>query len=188
MKLLVLGACTVLVKAGHAQEGGALPLQRQASMLMRALNYDANLLQRAGAEVTLAVLYRSGDPLDQKTSEDVERAFRALASIKILGLPLRVLRVAFTNADALARTTKAEAIDTYYVCASLERNLVDIKAQSRKNAVLTMGSRMEQLVSGLSLGVFYLDGKSTIVVNVPASRDEGVAFGSDLLRLARVIK
>jgi hypothetical protein len=187
-QLALLGACIVLTRTAQAQEGGPLPLQRQASILARALTYDANLLQRANGEVTLLVLYRPSDAADQKISEDVERAFRALASIKILGLALRVLRQPFTTADALSRYTKAEAVDAYYVCPGLDRNLTEIKGLSRKNAVLTMGSRQEQLTSGLSLGVFYLDGKSTIVVNVAASREEGAAFGSDLLRLAKVIK
>ena len=35
---------------------------------------------------------------------------------------------------------------------------------------------------------FQVDGKPTIVVNLPAAKAEGSAFSSDLLRLAKVIK
>jgi hypothetical protein len=36
--------------------------------------------------------------------------------------------------------------------------------------------------------VFAVEGKPTIVVNLAASKAEGASFGSDLLRLAKVIR
>ena len=41
---------------------------------------------------------------------------------------------------------------------------------------------------GASVGVFLVEGKATLFVNLPSSKLEGVDFGSDLLRLAKVIK
>ena len=59
---------------------------------------------------------------------------------------------------------------------------------SRRAHVLTIASKEEQLNAGFSLGVFAFDGKTTITVNLTASREEGAAFSSELLHLARVIR
>ena len=59
---------------------------------------------------------------------------------------------------------------------------------TRRLKVITMASRQDYVQRGLSLGVFAIDGKPTILVNLAASKAEGAAFGSDLLRLAKVIR
>ena len=59
---------------------------------------------------------------------------------------------------------------------------------TRKRHVITVGSREDYVKRGVSLGVFLASGRPTIMVNLSASRSEGAAFSSDLLRLATVIK
>jgi len=66
--------------------------------------------------------------------------------------------------------------------------LSEIKNVSRQRKVLTVGSHEGYLKLGLSLGVFDIGGKNTILVNLDASREEGVAFGPELLRLATVVR
>jgi hypothetical protein len=51
-----------------------------------------------------------------------------------------------------------------------------------------VAAKREYVEKGVSIGVFEIDSKCTILLNLPASRLEGVAFGPDLLRLARVIR
>ena len=74
------------------------------------------------------------------------------------------------------------------MCGGLDANLADIKAVARGRNVLTVGSQEAQLMQGLSLGVFSIEGKNTIIVNLQASREEGVAFGPELLRLATIVR
>jgi hypothetical protein len=116
------------------------------------------------------------------------RAFKALEGVKVQGLPLRVVKVAFTGKDALHSAVSSQGIDALYVCAGLEGDQTAIRDESRRDHILTIASREEQLTAGLSLGVFLFDGKMTITVNLPSSKDEGAAFSSELLRLARVIR
>jgi hypothetical protein len=99
-----------------------------------------------------------------------------------------VLRFPYLGPDALTRTIVAEGIDTLYLCPALDRELADIKPIARKHSVLTLAGRLEQVRNGLSVGVFALEGRATIVVNLVASKEEGAAFGSDILRLAKIVK
>ena len=103
-------------------------------------------------------------------------------------MPLHVVKIAYGGKDALHGAVSSQGIDALYVCPGLEGDQGGIREESRRDHILTIASREDQLTSGLSLGVFVFDGKTTITVNLPASKEEGAAFSSELLRLARVIR
>jgi hypothetical protein len=187
-RLFLIGLVALFGRPGDGRADDAVPVARQATMLVRAIAYDGNLAKRAAGEVTIAVLRKNGDAPDATVADEMERAFADLGSIKIAGLPVRVLGLVYGGPEALAKTVADQGIDTLYVCPALQREVAGIRTVTREHAVLTLASRPEQLKAGLSLGVFPVDGKSVIMVNVGATREEGAAFGSDLLRLARLVK
>ncbi|MBN2574876.1 MAG: YfiR family protein [Deltaproteobacteria bacterium] len=176
-----------LVPSRRAVEA-ELPPGKQAIFLARVIAYDANLRQRAGATVNIGVLAKKGDKESERTAGLLVKAFKPIEAATLLGLPVRVSRMYFGGRESLDRAVREDGIDTLYVCGGLGAGLSDVKAVARARKVLTMGSEEEQLKAGLSLGVFEVDGKNTIVVNLEASREEGVAFGPELLRLATIVK
>jgi hypothetical protein len=161
---------------------------KQAVILARALAYDDNLRARAGDALVVAVLFKAGQAASESMADGVVRAFKALEGVKVQNLPLRVVKIAYAGKDALHGAVTGQGIDALYVCAGLEADQSGIRDESHRTHVLTIASREEQLTAGLSLGVFTFDGKTTITVNLPASKEEGAAFSSELLRLARVIR
>jgi hypothetical protein len=176
-----------LVPCRHALEAD-LPPGKQAIFLARVIAYDANLKERAGAAVNIAVLAKKGDKESEKMAEFLVKAFTPLESARLLGLPVKISRLYFGGRDTLDRAVVEGGIDALYVCSGLDASLADIKAVARSRKVLTVGSQEAHLKLGLSLGVFYIDGKNTIIVNLEANREEGVAFGPELLRLATVVR
>ncbi len=50
-----------------------------------------------------------------------------------------------------------------------------------------MGAREDYVARALSIGVFVVDNKPTILLNWGESQKEGAAFSSDLVRLSKVI-
>jgi hypothetical protein len=165
-----------------------LPPGKQAIFLARIIAYDANLKERAGAEVNIGVLAKRGDKESEKMADLLVRAWRPVEAATVLGLSVRVSRLWFTGREALDRAVRDGGIDTVYVCSGLDASLADIKAVARVRRVLTLASQEKHLKLGLSLGVFEIDGHNTIVVNLEANREEGVAFGPELLRLATVVR
>jgi hypothetical protein len=164
-----------------------IPADRQAVILSRALAYDNNLRSRAGDTVVVAILYKSGNGASESAADAIFRAFKALESVKIQDLPLRTVKVAFSSKDALRAAVSSQGIDAIYSCPGLEGEVGSIKEVSHRERVLTIGAREEFLESGLSLGVFMVETKATITVNLQASREEGASFSSELLRVARVL-
>jgi YfiR/HmsC-like len=172
----------------RSSNGGDLPPGKQAVFLARVIAYDANLKMRAGPAVNIAILSKKGDKESERMAEAIAKAFSPLESTTLVGLPVRVARVYFAGRESLERSVRDGGIDTFYVCSGLDASLADIKNVSRKQKVLTVGSQEGHLKLGLSLGVFDVGGKNTILVNLDASRDEGVAFGPELLRLVTVVR
>jgi hypothetical protein len=173
---------------GKSPSAGDLPPGKQAVFLARVIAYDANLTARAGPTVNIAILAQKGDKDSEQMSEAILKAFSPLESATLLGLSVKVVRIYFASREALEHTVREGGIDTLYVCSGLDANLADIKSVSRQRKVLTVASQEGHLKLGLSLGVFDIGGKNTIMVNLDASREEGAAFGPELLRLATVVR
>jgi hypothetical protein len=169
-----------------ASSPGGVPVERQALILTRALAYDENLSRRAGDEITVAVLSAKGstDP----NADAATKAFRSLGAVKVQGLPVRAIQIPYTNASTLAATIDGEGIDALYLSAPFDGELAALLEITRRKKVISMGSKEEQVNKGAALGVFSVEGKPTIFVNLPSSKSEGAAFSSDLLRLAKVIR
>jgi hypothetical protein len=173
---------------GRTSDAADLPPAKQAIFLARVIAYDGNLKTRAGAAVNIAILLKKGDAESEKMADNVMKAFLPLEAATMLGLSVKVSRVSFAGRDALDKAIREGGIDTLYICRGLDSSLADIKTVTRARKVLTMASQEDQLKLGLSLGVFSIDGKNTILVNLEASREEGAAFGPELLRLATVVR
>jgi len=174
--------------AGSARGQQDVPPERQVLILARVLSYDDEINSRTGDDVTVAVVAKPGNAGSEAMSAGMLKAFKAIGSIKVQGMPLKVVGVNFTGGGALGSAISGQGIDVLYVCAGLEADLPAIIDTTRKNHVLSIGSREDHITRGLAVGVLAMDGKPTIIVNLGASKAEGAAFSSDLLRLAKVIK
>jgi hypothetical protein len=168
--------------------GELLVRERQVKTIARALAYDGNLPGRAGGTVVLAVLYKPGNPVSEKEATESFALFTKLESYSILGLPFHSVKLPLTGAQSLEETVRGLGVVALYVCPGMEEQMGNIKRISRKLKVTTIASREDQVLAGLALGVFSTDGRLVVEVNLPASREEGARFGSDLLRLAKVIQ
>jgi hypothetical protein len=189
--LVVLAASHVLgglVPATRARTEEELAPSRQVVIIMRALAYDGNLKTRAGSAIDLTVLFKKGDARSEQMAGTMAKAFGALATTPVAGLPIVVSRLAYGGAESLAKWISTSATDMVYACEGLEAELGAITEVTRKSKVLTVGSTPEHVRRGVSLGVFQVDSRTTILLNLTSSRLEGAAFAADLLRLATVIR
>ena len=166
----------------------SVPASRQVVVLMRALAYDGNLKSRAGETVNIAILHKKGNAASENTANSMAKAFGALESTQVSGLPIVVSRLLYSGEDTLNKAITGAGIDLIYVCDGLENELEAIARITRQMRVLSVGSKPEQVEKGLSIGVFQIEAKCTILLNLAASRLEGVSFAADLLRLAKVIR
>jgi hypothetical protein len=183
-----LGFVVGLLVAPAPARAQEVPPERQVLILGRALAYDDEIKNRAGDDVTIAVLAKTGNPASEALAATMLKAFRGIGGVKVQGLSLKFTQLGFSNGPTLQSSLASANVDVLYVCAGLEGDLPAVIEATRKRRIVSIGSRPEHVDRGVALGVFQVDGKPTIVVNLPAAKAEGSAFSSDLLRLAKVIK
>jgi hypothetical protein len=180
-------ALTLLDGAAARAQRQALPGARQASILSRVLVYDENLKNRAGDAVVVAVLYRGSHHGSQAAADDIYSGFKTFESFAIRGLPFRVVRIAYTDAEHLRAAIRERGVDAVYVCAGMDDDLSAITTITRDNKILSMAGVEDFVARGLSVGVFVEESKPVIYLNKVASEAEGASFSIDFVRLARVI-
>jgi hypothetical protein len=178
--------CSALAMA--ADDPPEVVMSRRAVTIARALSYDATLADRAGGEVLLVVLFKKKHPGSDRAAEVAGKAFKQLETLRIAGSPFRRLVVPFAGPAELEQLVHKEGVDALYLCDGLEEELPAIKQITRQRKVLTLGATEAQARAGVSLAVVVEGSKTVIVVNWTQSREEGASFGSDLLRLAKVVR
>ena len=113
LSALVASAAAAPATAAPADE---VPPARQVLILTRALAYDGNLKARAGADLLIAVLGKPGNAASDELAGTMGKAFRALGNVKVQGLAVRAMQLAYKDAAGLAAAIEAQGIDALYVC------------------------------------------------------------------------
>jgi len=163
--------------------------ERTAYLFTRALGYDDSLREHAKVEIGIAVLFKNGDPVSERVAANMGAALDGLAGTTVQGLTLRYRLVPFAGAAELKTVVENRGVDVFYLCEGLDPFLDAIAKLSRELKVLTVAGNEAIVRHGVALGIVLSAGsKGTLVVNLRIARAEGSNFGSDLLRVARVIR
>ena len=161
---------------------------RHALLLTKALTYDSRILSRAGASMTLAVLFNPREATSKQEAEIWHERFAALQSLRFLGLPFSVIRVPFGSPADTRSFLREKGVDALMVCGGLDKELPIIVKITRNLKIISIASHPDQVARGLSMGVAIERGKNSLLFNLRATREEGALFTSDILKLAKVIK
>jgi hypothetical protein len=180
----------IALAAGSARAGSEekMPAARFATFLARMLTYDTNLKKRTGEKVVIAVLCDEERQASVVAGSELANELKNLELIKILDLPVETHRIAVTGAAKLEEAVQMHGISAFVVGDGLEKQQALITKVSKKRKIMTIGTSSGQVRAGLTIAVYLDQGKSKILVNLRASKSEGVAFSSDILRLAEVFQ
>lgn len=163
-----------------------IPIDKSAPILIRALAYDRDLRNRAGASVTLAVIYNPSSSASVAESNTALAAFKQLESLTIQGLPFRATRLPY-GPDLSAKIAE-QGIDALFIVDGLSSELDALVDLTRRRKVVTLTTDEADIRRGAAIGVVLADGKPTLMVNLAASTAEGAQLSSELLRLAKVLR
>jgi YfiR/HmsC-like len=181
---LVAGAARPVAAA---TEG--LPARNQALLLLRVLAYDRNLQARAHGAVTVAVLFRPGDPGSEERRTALVAAFEDVSrDVVVAGLPVRVEAVPYRDAADLE--TRLDGLHAAIACVdpSLAGATAEIAQVTRRRSVLTATSSRNLVEAGVAIGVVAQAGRAGLIVNLRAARQEGADLDASLLAVSDVIK
>ncbi len=177
----------LLVLLGATQAAADLPAANQAVLVLRILSFDRNIADRAGKEVTIAVLAKPGS--GESVQAAVAQALSDAASrTTVSGLPVKVVKLSWGGAARLDSDLTAAHAAALYVGPDLDDALSSLSHVTQKRRVLTFSEGDGYVNSGVSIALVRRDNRVGIVVNLPGARAEGADLDSALLRIAEVVR
>jgi hypothetical protein len=167
----------------HARAGTA---DDEAKILLRALSFDRALAARAGTEVVISVVYDARASNGEGERDGRVHAFRKLAGRTIAGLPMRVIS---SDCSPPSRMDEAlRGVDIVYLARGAKACVRAVTAATRKLRIASLASERALVEQGVTIGVTIENARPRLLVNLKASKAEGLDLTAQMLQLAEVIK
>ncbi len=164
------------------------PLDEQYSMLARILTYDRNLKVRAGDTLVVGILYQGWFAPSIDARNQLGLAIDKSPFKRIRGLPIRY--VSIDIGDFVPSTTDlvSSGVDVLYIAPLSGVDIQAITAACRDSQVTSVTGVSEYIEQGVAVGITAGAERPTITVHLPAAKQEGADFSSQLLKLAQVVR
>jgi hypothetical protein len=173
----------LIVPAGVARAGVA---DDEAKILLRAISFDRALATRAGRDVVITIVYDGRVNGDAQERDARVLSFRKLAGRTIAGLPIKI-----DSSDCSPPKPMSESLqgtDIVYLTRGAKDCVRAVTAATRKLRIASLASTRSLIEQGITLGVTIEGTRPKLLVNLAASKAEGVDLSSQVLQLAEVIK
>jgi hypothetical protein len=163
----------------------AVPLPMQVQLFSSVADYDKGFAERAKGKVKI-VLLTSKNPDSARAASQIQGALGRAANIA--GMPHEESTVKFESGAALANLVKSQGISVVFVMPGFQSEIADIKKSLDGVNVLTVATLGSYVQQGIVLGFDVISGKPKLLVNLPQSRAQKVAFKAELLKMVKVIE
>ena len=159
----------------------------QFPLILKILQFDRNLGSRAGAEIVIATVFQGRYRASARARDDVRRAAEGVPGQRVADLPVRVVDIDLEQVnlkDALDRLD----VDVLYVTPLRATDIATIAEVTRELQIASITGVEDYVHQGIAVGIDVFREKPRVLVNLKASKAEGVDFSSRLLSLAQVVK
>jgi hypothetical protein len=186
-RFLVLVIATL--QAAHLASADTVPAKAQAPLVLRILAYDHNLANRAnGKKVTIAVVYKAANSDSDDAAGELANNIAQIGKTTTLSNnAINVVRIPYSDKTFDADIQRAHA-SAVYVAPALGNDLGTITATTQSRKLLSFTGNQDYVAAGVSVGFTSDSDRTTILINLPASRNEGADLDVALLRVAKIVK
>ena len=161
-----------------------MPIALQVELLSKVVAYDRNFAARVQGSVQVLILTRAGDSTSEHVARHLEASFDRLE--RLGNLPQAHRAAHFQDAASLSKLCRERSIDIVYLTPGLEDQLPQIVAALTGLDLLSVSANPAHVQARVVLGFDLVSGKPKLLVHLGQAKLQGVAFRSDLLKLARV--
>lgn len=177
---------TSLAAFGIPRRALAAGDERKAAIIARALSYERTLGSRTDRPLVIGIVFAADTNESVGDAQSWLASFQALSGVKVNGNSIEVTVLSW---DAAAPATLRDAgADVVLVAFGLDEKLAEITKFTATHNMLSVGAIREYLDAKCTLGVFEVEDKLRITINLNAAERERVKFSSRLLKLADVIR
>jgi hypothetical protein len=183
--LVVVLALTV-VSSSPAQEM-AVPVEVQMPLLFKVLSYDHNLLSKAKEQLVVGILFQGAVASSSETKDAALRLHADGSLSSMDGIPLEFVPIDISEDPDWPAKVAFMAPDILYVAPLRGVAIQSVATITRAHQIATITGIPEYVDRGLGIGIAGKEDKPQIVINLPASKAEGLNIGSQALKLARLV-
>jgi len=186
----ILGLLLTMISVVPAHGGNdqLVPMNVQVPLFLKIMTFDRHFSTAPGEVVVIGIIYQGNVRSSANVKDEFLREMAKVATKDIGGRPVKCVPLDISEPVALAALVQQEHVRLLYVTPLRSASLQSILAVSRQQQIPTLSAVSEYVESGLSVGVLVNGPRAQILINLPASREEGIEFSSQLLKLARVIQ
>jgi TonB family protein len=167
----------------------AIDTDQRVKALMRVLAYDRRLDARQdGGKIFIGVLFRAGAKSSVAEKDKILAALGGLSGLTIKGFGISYAAFPYPDAGSLNSSLGGRRAAAVYVCDGLGDAVGDIAEAAAQSKIATMSGSEPFTQSGLAFAVVDKGGKSQIVVNLSASKAQGLDLDASLLGIATVLR
>jgi hypothetical protein len=182
-------AAAVLLATPPAQADEiAVPLGLQTELLSRVAAYDKNLEARAGAELLQLLVLRK--PQEPRSVGAAEQLVAALGELPLFAGRAHRREVAdYAGPAGVAELCRERRVAVLLLTPGFGADEVAAIARALEGtSVLTFSPVAAHVRRGVVVGFDLVSGRSKILVNLAQAAKQSVAFRSDLLNLAVMVR
>ena len=172
-----------------AAEAMPFPPDVQIALLLKVLTYDRSFQYKAKSGVTIGVVYVPTDADSVKAKDEVLKTLARVSDRTIKNLPIKYVALEYKDAASLEKAVRTNKVNVFYIAPGNAASLPTLLKMSKTFAITSSTGVPEFVEKGVAIGIgIKADKKPDILINLPASRNEGSDFDASLLRIARVVK
>jgi len=179
---------TALTPASAMAESMAVPAERQVSIIFKVLTYDRQLEARVGSELVVGVVHDPTDKDSATAADEIQTTLYKFTGKTVKSLPIKYFLIEYTKPADMEAFVKAKSINMLYVTPGLAKNLPDILKIAQTHHITTATGVPEYVRRGVSVGIGIRQDQTQILINLAASRAEGIEFDASLLRIATIVQ
>ncbi len=182
----LLTLCVAVFTRGDeaVADESAVPEKLQAELVAKIAGYDRNFTARAGDRAHVVIVDKPDDADSARSAAHFEAALHELPDVG--GLAHDEAIVAWPGAAGLADLVRSRHAAIVYFTPEFAAEVGAIRAALDGVDVLSVAAVPDYVPQGIVLGFDLVSGKPKLLVNLPQSRRQHVAFMAEILKMARV--
>jgi hypothetical protein len=185
-KRLVWLPIVLLIGSTVFSQDMSIPVDVQVQLMAQIFSFDRAMDARTKEGMTIGVLYQERYRTSASTADEVEDLLGREAGF--LHGPFEVVRIPWENRADAERELRDKHVRILYVAPLRSVDVRTIGEMCGSLRISTFTGVSSYVNEGLALGVARRGGKATILINLPAARQAGNDFSSQLLHIAEVIE
>ncbi|MBC7361674.1 MAG: DUF4154 domain-containing protein [Candidatus Aminicenantes bacterium] len=165
---------------------------QELRLLKKVLTFERNWKARAETQLIIGILYQKSNSLSYWVKEDWLKLSTELpeAEKTIDSIPIVFKEIHLDSVSSLEKTLAEEQVQLLYITPIDDKKspklLRDISRVCQKLKIGTFSGVVEYLDSGVAMVFGLKENKAQIFINLEASKEQGLNFSSQFLRIVKI--